>query len=63
MLTGLLMAGLLLFFYYGLKYPLNGKEQYVIYSIYLAGIIWSLFAFMQAKGENKTFKEYFSLQH
>ncbi|MBP6287444.1 MAG: DUF4199 domain-containing protein [Ferruginibacter sp.] len=60
LLTGLLMAGLLLFFYYGLKYPLNGKEQYVIYSIYLAGIIWSLFAFMQAKGENKTFKEYFS---
>ena len=60
LLTGLLMAGLVLFFYYGLKYPLNGKEQYVIYSIYLAGIIWSLFAFMQAKGENKTFKEYFS---
>ena len=60
LLTGLLMAGLVLFFYYGLKYPLNGKEQYVIYSIYLAGIIWSLFAFMQAKGENKPFKEYFS---
>lgn len=60
LLTGLLMIGLVLFFYYALKYPFNGTEQYVIYSVYAAGIIWSLYTFMQARTENKTFKEYFS---
>lgn len=60
LLTGLLMAGLVLFFYYALKYPFNGTEQYVIYSVYTAGIIWSLYAFMQARTENKTFRDYFS---
>lgn len=60
LLTGFVMIGLILFFFYGLKWPLNGKEQYVIYSVYLAGILWSLVSFKQANTETKTFKEYFT---
>lgn len=60
LLTGFVMIGMSLFFFYGLKWPLNGQEQYIIYTVYLAGILWSLVSFMQAKTETKTFKEYFS---
>ncbi|MBL0183141.1 MAG: DUF4199 domain-containing protein [Chitinophagaceae bacterium] len=60
LVTGLVMTGLLLFFFYGLKFPFNGKEQYVIYGVYMAGIIWSLYSFGQSGAANKTFKEYFS---
>jgi hypothetical protein len=60
LLTGIIMTGLVLFFYYVLKYPFNGKEQYVIYSVYVAGILWSLVSFRQGNTETKTFKDYFS---
>lgn len=60
LLTGIVMTGLTLFFFYGLKMPFNGKEQYVIYTVYLAGILWSLVSFMQAETEAKRFKDYFS---
>lgn len=60
LVTGIVMAALQLIFFYGLKFPFNGKEQYVIYTVYMAGIIWSLYSFGQSGGENKTFKEYFS---
>jgi len=58
--TGFVMAGLLLFFFYALKFPFNGREQYAIYGVYMAGIIWSLFSFGQSGAANKTFKEYFA---
>lgn len=60
LLTGLVMAGLSLFFFYGLQWPLNGKEQYAVYTVYLAGILWSLVSFMQGEAETRTFKDYFS---
>jgi hypothetical protein len=60
LVTGFVMAGVLLFFFYALKLPFNGTEQYAVYFVYMAGIIWSLYAFGQSNAENKTFKEYFS---
>ena len=60
LITGLLMTVLSLFFFYVLKLPVNQKEQYVIFSICIAGIIWSLFAYKQTVTEDKTFKNYFS---
>ena len=60
LITGLLMIVLSLFFFYVLKLPVNQKEQYIIFSVYIAGIIWSLFAYKQTATEGKTFKNYFS---
>ena len=60
LITGLLMIVLTLFFFYVLKMPVNQKEQYVIFSVYIAGIIWSLLTYKQTATENKTFKNYFS---
>lgn len=56
LITGILMIGLTLLFFYGLKYPFNGKEQYLMYGIYAAGILWSL----MVPRQDKTFKEHFS---
>jgi len=60
LVTGLLMVALSLFFYYALKMPVNQKEQYMLLSVYVAGIIWSLYAFKQASTEDNSFKTYFS---
>ncbi|HAO46741.1 MAG TPA: DUF4199 domain-containing protein [Ferruginibacter sp.] len=60
LITGMLMIAIILLFYYGLKYPLNGNEQYLIYSVYVAGIVWSLWAYMRSQEGTPTFKEYFS---
>jgi cbb3-type cytochrome oxidase subunit 3 len=60
LLTGIVMIGLSLFFYYVLKLPLNQKEQYVIFCVYIAGIGWSLLSYKRSSAEDKTFKNYFS---
>ncbi len=54
------MICLALFFFYVLKLPVNQKEQYVLFSIYIAGIIWSLLSFKQSSSPDKSFKSYFS---
>lgn len=59
LITGLVMIGLALFFYYVLKLPVNEKEQYALFTVYVAGIAWSLFSFKQTAGD-KNFKSYFS---
>jgi hypothetical protein len=60
LLTGIIMICLALFFFYVLKLPVNQKEQYVLFSIYIAGIIWSLLSFKQSSSSDKSFKNYFS---
>ena len=60
LLTGFVMAGIMLFFFYVLKHPFNGKEQYAVYCVYVAGISWSLLAFRQSAAEQKSFRDYFS---
>jgi len=60
LITGLVMIGLALFFYYVLKLPVNQKEQYLLFTVYVAGIAWSLFSYKQASAGAKNFKSYFS---
>jgi len=60
LITGLLMIALSLIFFYVLKLPFNQKDQYVIFSVYIAGIVWSLFSYKQTSTEDKNFKSYFS---
>jgi hypothetical protein len=59
LVTGLVMVALSLFFYYVLKMPVNQKEQYALFSVYIAGIIWSLYEFRQTAAD-KNFKSFFS---
>lgn len=60
LITGLVMVALSLFFFYVLKLPVNQQEQYVIFSVYIAGIAWSLFSYKQTSAADKNFKSYFS---
>ena len=60
LVTGLVMVVLSLFFFYVLKLPVNQKEQYVIFSAYIAGIVWSLYSYKRSSAEDKNFKSYFS---
>lgn len=60
LVTGLLMILLSLFFFYILKMPVNQKEQYALFLAYIAGILWSLYAYKQTNTEEKSFKSYFS---
>lgn len=60
LLTGIVMIGLSLLMYYILKWPLNQKDQYVLFCVYIAGIGWSLLSYKQSGAEDKTFKKYFS---
>ncbi len=60
LLTGIVMIGLSLFFYYVLKLALNQKDQYAIFSVYIASIAWSLFSYKNSSAEVKTFKSFFS---
>lgn len=60
LVTGLLMIALSLLLFYVVKMPLNQKDQYILFSVYIAGIIWSLYAYKQAATDDTTFKNYFS---
>jgi len=60
LLTGIVMIGLSLFLYYVLHWPLNQKDQYVLFCVYIAGIGWSLLSYKQSSAEDKAFKNYFS---
>jgi hypothetical protein len=61
LITGLVLIGLSLFLYYILKLPVNEKDQYVLYSVYIAGITWSLVSFKRTSTEDKSFKSYCSI--
>ncbi|HEX2683236.1 MAG TPA: DUF4199 domain-containing protein [Ferruginibacter sp.] len=59
LVTGIVMIGMSLFFYYVLKLPVNKQEQYVLFALYTAGIMWSLFAHRYSAAD-QNFKSYFS---
>ena len=46
--------------FYELHLPTQSRFQYLVYSIYSAGIILSLFSFYKSDAESKKFKDYFS---
>lgn len=60
LVTGFLMIALSLFFYYGMKTPVQSPYQYAIYTVYTVGIIWSLITFNKRTENNTAFKAYFS---
>ncbi len=58
LITGVLMIGLsLLFFYTG--QPFESPLQYLIYVLYAAGIIWSLYDFSGSAENTRKFGAYF----
>jgi hypothetical protein len=59
LITGLLMILASIGIYMS-KGNFENNLQYITYFIYIAGIIWSLYGFMQSSAENKTFKNNFS---
>ncbi|MEJ7610841.1 MAG: DUF4199 domain-containing protein [Ferruginibacter sp.] len=60
LITGGLMVGVFLLLFYSFHFPERGTIIYVCYSIYIAGIIFSLVSFKNYGIGEKTFKDYFS---
>lgn len=60
LITGIVMILASLVLFYGFHLPENGKNQYVIFALYAAGILFSLIKFKQNDVGDKTFKDYFS---
>lgn len=60
LITGALMIIASLILFYNFHLPENGKNQYVIFAIYAAGILYSLINFKQQDAGDKTFKDFFS---
>jgi membrane-associated HD superfamily phosphohydrolase len=60
LITGLAMIALALLLFYVFKMPLNQKDQYVLFTVYIAGIAWSLFSYKQSDASDKNFKSYFA---
>lgn len=59
LITAAVMIALSLFFYYGLKKPLESYYQYAVYAIYTIGIVWSLISFYKSNSSPVKFKDYF----
>ena len=59
-ITGTVMILLSLFFFYVLKKPVDSSLQYIVYTIYSAGIVWCLFDYKKTAAADTKFKEYFS---
>jgi hypothetical protein len=59
LITGLLMIGVSIGIFY-LKGNFDNKLQYIAYAMYIAGIVWTLFAFHKSSEPNKSFKNYFT---
>lgn len=60
LITGGLMIAASLFSFYVLHLPTKSKFQYVVYSIFSAGIIWSLLLHYKSDAADKKLKDYFS---
>ena len=59
-ITGVLMIVLSLIFFYIFKLPINGKSQYVILLVFIAGVLWSLISYKLIETSTLSFKNYFS---
>ena len=54
----LIVLSLLLFYVF--KYPENGKSQYAVLGLYIAGILWSLISYKKIAPTDASFKDFFS---
>ncbi|MFT3911917.1 MAG: DUF4199 domain-containing protein [Ferruginibacter sp.] len=59
-ITGLLMIVLSVVFFYAMKLPVNGRNQFLILVVFIAGLLWTLISFKQHAPDTAGFKEYFS---
>ena len=59
LITGAVMIAVSFAIYYA-KGGFDNYLQYIVYSIYVAGILWTLFIFKKKTGNQANFKEYFS---
>lgn len=57
--AGILMVITCLVSYFVLKIPYNSQEQFVLFGIYAAAIIWALSHFDKTATGEKKFKDYF----
>lgn len=60
LLTSVLMIAASLFSFYVVHLPVESNFQFVVYSIFIAGIVWSLLQLFKSDNEAKSFKDYFS---
>jgi hypothetical protein len=58
-ITAVVMIALTLFFYYGLKQPVESPYQYGVYAAYTIGILWTLISFNKTVNKGAKFKDYF----
>ncbi len=59
MITGLLMIGFSLLFYY-CKFPFDSPLEYMIYVVYAAGVVWAVLEFARSADHTAKFGAYFS---
>ena len=60
LITAALMIAVSLIAFYALQLPIESNFQWVIYLIFVAGIVWSLLSLFKSNIEAKSFKDYFS---
>ncbi len=58
LITGLVMMGLSLTFYYSGQ-PFDSPFQYIIYAVYAGGIIWTLYDFSRSEENPNKFAAFF----
>ncbi len=61
LITGALMIIASVFSLFILKNPVESYFQFIVYFLFSAGIVWSLYAYSKTAVEKKSFKDYFSI--
>ncbi len=60
LITGALMIAGSLISFYVLKFPLESNFQFLVYAIFMGGIVWSLLMYHKMATGKKSFKDYFA---
>ena len=58
LITGLLMIGLYLLFFYS-KLPSDSPVQFIVYLVYAAGIVWAILEFARSGAHSNKFGQFF----
>ena len=60
LIAGIVMIALSIFFFYGLKLPVTGNNQFVIIAVFLAAILLTMFAYKRTNPIQAGIKNYFA---
>jgi hypothetical protein len=60
LITAALMIAASLIAFYVLRLPVESNFQFLVYSIFTAGVLWAVFAYHKSDATGKKFKDYFS---